>query len=336
MDKSYYVFYFLLFGRPLVNLNSVHHCDHTTEFGKFVIRSQQRFLLFQLVCRACLVSPPLSAYNINILYEPISPLYTLRIVHDGSASLSNCCNLQVSGRGLNSEGSTMVTIHSLSGSFQNIIRVVRCVLQVSNRKTAGTIHARFEDHSLLSCARSHITCIYEVFKTRSYPISTYNYTTTYKTWSRFKYISYYTSYLKWDHNYFIGNQYLWYIHVLNDIISICIYYIFMWPLKLKETTRGMELLVVQYCQEDADFNKKDHQDQTKNAKVMRVQNFPNFDENFTQFLTYAVCWCEYYIYKRGKNFTNYKLSFGKIFGGIFLFFENIFGGHFYISQFVPL
>ena len=51
---------------------------------------------------------------------------------------------------------------------------------------------------------------------------------------------------------------------------------------------GTELLVVQYCREDADFNQKNHQDQTKNAKVMRFQNFPNFTNNFTQFLGYTV------------------------------------------------
>ena len=35
------------------------------------------------------------------------------------------------------------------------------------------------------------------------------------------------------------------------------------------------LIVVQYCQEDADLNKKDHQDQTNNAEVMRFQKFEN-------------------------------------------------------------
>ena len=50
----------------------------------------------------------------------------------------------------------------------------------------------------------------------------------------------------------------------------------------------MELLVVQYCREDADFNKKNYQDRTKNAKVKRFQNLPNFAKNFTQFLGYTV------------------------------------------------
>ena len=96
----------------------------------------------------------------------------------------------------------------------------------------------------------------------------------------------------------------------------------------------MELLVVQYSREDADFNKKkDHQDQTKNAKVMRFQNFPNFVENFTQFLGYAVSWGE----NHEKKFSNKKNFFGKIFlGEFFLFFENIFGDHFHISQFESL
>ena len=49
---------------------------------------------------------------------------------------------------------------------------------------------------------------------------------------------------------------------------------------------GMELLVVQYCREDADFNKKDHQDRTKKAKVVRFQHFQNFAENVTQILGY--------------------------------------------------
>ena len=96
----------------------------------------------------------------------------------------------------------------------------------------------------------------------------------------------------------------------------------------------MELLVVQYCQEDADFNKKKiTKVRQKNAKIMRFQNFPNFAENFTQFLGYAVCWGENY----GGEKSLKKKNFGKIFFvEFFLFFENIFGDHFHISQFVPL
>ena len=98
----------------------------------------------------------------------------------------------------------------------------------------------------------------------------------------------------------------------------------------------MELLVVQYCREDADFNKKKRSPRSdKNAKVMRFQNFPNFAKNLPNFLGYAVCWGE--IYGGEKKFTNRKKFVGKKFDGeIFLFFENIFGDHFYISQFVPL
>ena len=36
------------------------------------------------------------------------------------------------------------------------------------------------------------------------------------------------------------------------------------------------------------LTKKDHQDRTKNAKVVRFQNLPNFAQNFTQFLGYGV------------------------------------------------
>ena len=106
--------------------------------------------------------------------------------------------------------------------------------------------------------------------------------------------------------------------------------------KKRDHKEGTELLVVQYCQEDADFNKKkDHQDQTKNAKVMRFQNFPNFAENFTQFLGYAVCWGENY-WGEKKVYKQEIFLEENFFGEIFLFFENIFGGHFYISQFEPL
>ena len=94
---------------------------------------------------------------------------------------------------------------------------------------------------------------------------------------------------------------------------------------------GIELVIVQYCQEDSDFNKKRSQRSDKNAKVMKFQNFPNFAENFIQLLGYAVCWSENY--GREKKVYKQKTFFG---GKNFLFFENIFGGHFYISQFVLL
>ena len=80
--------------------------------------------------------------------------------------------------------------------------------------------------------------------------------------------------------------------------------------------------------------KKDHQDQTKNAKVMRFQNFPNFAKTLTQFLGYGVCWGENY--GEVKIFPKKFVSGKDFLGEILLFFENIFGGHFYNSQFVPL
>ena len=83
----------------------------------------------------------------------------------------------------------------------------------------------------------------------------------------------------------------------------------------------MELLVVQNCREDADSNKKDHQDQTKNAKVMRFQNLPNFAEIFIQFLGYAVCWGENYGVEK-KVYKKKKFS-GKYFGGKFFYFSKI-------------
>ena len=78
-------------------------------------------------------------------------------------------------------------------------------------------------------------------------------------------------------------------------------------------------------------NKKDHQNRTKNAKVMRFQNFPNFPNNFTQFLGYTVCWGENY--GGEKNFFSGKFFFLNFF---LKFQDNIFRGHFHISQFVPL
>ena len=64
--------------------------------------------------------------------------------------------------------------------------------------------------------------------------------------------------------------------------------------------------------------KKDHQDQTKNEKVMRVQNFPNFDKNFTQFLGYRVF--------LGENYGGVK----KIFPKKICFRKRFFGGNFFI------
>ena len=82
----------------------------------------------------------------------------------------------------------------------------------------------------------------------------------------------------------------------------------------------MELLVVQYFREDADFNpKKNHQDRTKNAKVMRFQNSPNFAKNFTQFLGYTVCLGENYGGEK-KGFQTNKNFREKIFGGNFFIF----------------
>ena len=77
------------------------------------------------------------------------------------------------------------------------------------------------------------------------------------------------------------------------------------------------------------LTKKDHQDQTKNAKVMRFQNFPNFAKNFTQFLGYGVCWGENYGEEKKfskknlfweKNFLGYFFIFRKYLWGSFLYF----------------
>ena len=82
------------------------------------------------------------------------------------------------------------------------------------------------------------------------------------------------------------------------------------------------------------LTKKDHQDQTKNAKVMRFQIFPNFAENFTKFPGYAVCWGENY---GGEKKVKKKFFLGKIiFGDFFFIFRKYLWGSFYISQFVPL
>ena len=82
------------------------------------------------------------------------------------------------------------------------------------------------------------------------------------------------------------------------------------------------------------LTKKDHQDQTKNAKVIRFQNFQNFVENFSQFLGYAVCWGENY--EREKSFQTKNFAGEFFFWDFIVFFENIFGDHFYISKFEPL
>ena len=73
------------------------------------------------------------------------------------------------------------------------------------------------------------------------------------------------------------------------------------------------------------LTKKDHQDQTKNVKVMRFQNFPNFAENLTQFSGYL--YTQFVKIMGAKKVSEIFLL--KIFFGFFLFFENIFGGHFY-------
>ena len=80
------------------------------------------------------------------------------------------------------------------------------------------------------------------------------------------------------------------------------------------------------------LTKKDYQNQTKNAKVVKFQNFRNVAKNFTKFLGTAVCWGENY----GGRKKVYKKILGEIFLGFFLFFENIFEYHFHISQFVPI
>ena len=80
--------------------------------------------------------------------------------------------------------------------------------------------------------------------------------------------------------------------------------------------------------------KKDHQDRTKNAKVMRFQNFPNFGKNFTQFLGYRVCWGENY--GEVKKFFPKKFCFGKkIFWANFYFSKISLGGIFIINSLYP-
>ena len=64
---------------------------------------------------------------------------------------------------------------------------------------------------------------------------------------------------------------------------------------------------------------KDHQDQTRNAKVMRFQNFPNFAKNFTQFLGYTVCLGENYGGEK-KSVQTKKIFWEKIFWGNFFIF----------------
>ena len=80
---------------------------------------------------------------------------------------------------------------------------------------------------------------------------------------------------------------------------------------------GMELIGVQYCRENAAFNKKDHKDQTRNAKVMRFQNFSKFAKNFTQFLGHGVCWGENY--EEEKSFPKKFVSGEKCLGKFFYF-----------------
>ena len=86
----------------------------------------------------------------------------------------------------------------------------------------------------------------------------------------------------------------------------------------KEPQGGTELLVVQYCREDADFTNK------KITKIgQKMPMLSDFAKKFTKFLGYAVC--------RGENYGGGKKVFitknnirEKIFCEIFLFFENIF------------
>ena len=94
---------------------------------------------------------------------------------------------------------------------------------------------------------------------------------------------------------------------------------------------GKELLVVQYCQEDADFNtKKSSSRSDKNAKVIRFQHFQHFSKNFTQFLGYAVCWGEKYggeksLQKKFRQFFFWRnlFYFSKIYLVIIFIFHSL-------------
>ena len=97
----------------------------------------------------------------------------------------------------------------------------------------------------------------------------------------------------------------------------------------------MELLVVQYYREDADFNQKKSPRSDKKCQSYEVSKFPKFCQKFYPiFRVHSFVWVK--IMGEEKKFSKKKIG-GKFFWGeIFLFFENIFGNHFYISQFVPL
>ena len=58
---------------------------------------------------------------------------------------------------------------------------------------------------------------------------------------------------------------------------------------------------------------------TKIRQNCQIYEVSNFDENFTQFLGYAVCWGDNY--GGGKKFTNYKLFSGNFFGEFFFIFR---------------
>ena len=90
---------------------------------------------------------------------------------------------------------------------------------------------------------------------------------------------------------------------------------------------GMELLVVQYCREDADFNKKKSSRSDKKCQSYGVSKFAKFCQNFTQFLGYTVL-SGWKLWGRKKVF-NKKKFFGKnFFGEIFLFFWKYLWGSF--------
>ena len=68
--------------------------------------------------------------------------------------------------------------------------------------------------------------------------------------------------------------------------------------------------------------KKYHQDQTRNAKVIRFQNFQNFAPKNTQLLGYGICWGENY--GEVTKVVQKRLCFWeKIFWGKFFFFSQI-------------
>ena len=110
-------------------------------------------------------------------------------------------------------------------------------------------------------------------------------------------------------------------HIGNGVISCIVLYCTV-------------LYSVQYCREDADLKKKDHQDRTKNASC-EVSKFPKFCQKF--YPIFRVLLFVGVKIKGEKSFQTKNLGGGEFFWvDFFLFFENIFGDHFHISQFVPI